>query len=197
MADSVDRIIAAWTRERPDLPVDRMEVWSRVTRLSRLLDRERSRAFAQHGLEVWEFDVLAALRRAGSPYQLSPGQLLVELEVSSGAMTNRITRLSQRGLVVRRPHPVDGRSALVELTDQGRELADGALAALLDSEGGLLQEIDPRDVERLGAGLRAVLGDQEIRSRGSGPRTPARRAARGPAGSTGSTGGTPRADPGR
>lgn len=197
MSDEVDGVVDAWERARPDLNLDPMHIWSRIDRLAAILEGHRKHAFSDHSIEGWEFDVLAALRRAGSPYQLSPGQLLVELEVSSGAMTNRITRLSQRGLVVRRPHPVDGRSALVELTDQGRELADGALAALLDSEGGLLQEIDPRDVERLGAGLRAVLGDQEIRSRGSGPRTPARRAARGPAGSTGSTGGTPRADPGR
>lgn len=176
MADSVDRIIAAWARERPDLPVDRMEVWSRVTRLSRLLDRARSRAFAQHDLEVWEFDVLAALRRCGEPYQMSPGQLLSELEVSSGTMTNRISRLSARGLVLRRPHPVDGRSALVELTGKGMELVDGALAALLDSEGGLMRQLDPQDVEQLGAGLRAVLGHQEIRGGSSG---------HGPAGSNG------------
>jgi DNA-binding MarR family transcriptional regulator len=189
VADSVDRIVAAWARERPDLPVDRMEVWSRVTRLSRLLDRERSRAFAQHGLEGWEFDVLAALRRSGKPYQLSPGQLLVELEVSSGTMTNRISRLSARGLVIRRPHPVDGRSALVGLTGKGMEVVDGALSALLESEGRLLHQIDPRDVERLGAGLRAVLGDQEIRSTApAGTQAESghgRRAGRGHAGSTG------------
>ncbi len=189
MTDSVDRIIAAWTRERPDLPVGVMEVWSRVTRLSRLLDRERSRAFARHGLEVWEFDVLAALRRSGRPYQLSPGQLLVELEVSSGTMTNRITRLSERGLVVRRPHPVDGRSALVELTEEGMARVDGALAALLESEGGLLREIDPVDVERLGAGLRAVLGDQELRSAAGGrPEPEQTRGRRGGSARAGSNG---------
>lgn len=159
--DSVDRIIAAWTRERPDLPVGLMEVWSRVTRLATLLDRERSRAFATHGLEVWEFDVLAALRRSGEPYRMSPGQLLAELEVASGTMTNRITRLSERGLVRRRRHPSDGRSALVELTGEGLTRVDGALAELLNSEGRLLNDLDRADVEQLGAGLQAVLGHQE------------------------------------
>ena len=73
--DAVDGIIAAWARERPDLPVEVMEVWSRVTRLARRLDRDRAKAFSQWDLEGWEFDVLAALRRSGEPYQLSPGQL--------------------------------------------------------------------------------------------------------------------------
>ena len=60
--DAVDGIIAAWARERPDLPVEVMEVWSRVTRLARRLDRDRAKAFSQWDLEGWEFDVLAALR---------------------------------------------------------------------------------------------------------------------------------------
>ena len=76
MRDEVDRLVAAWQRERPDLDVAPLEVLSRVTRLARHLDRARRTAFAAHGLEAWEFDVLAALRRAGEPYVLSPGQLL-------------------------------------------------------------------------------------------------------------------------
>ena len=76
-----------------------MEVLSRVTRLARHLDRARSAAFAAHGLEIWEFDVLAALRRAGRPARLSPGQLIKETMVTSGTMTNRVDRLAARGLV--------------------------------------------------------------------------------------------------
>ena len=76
MRDEVDRLIEAWRRERPDLDVAPMEVLSRVSRLARHLDRARSQAFETHGLESWEFDVLAALRRAGKPYELSPGALL-------------------------------------------------------------------------------------------------------------------------
>lgn len=159
--DAVDGIIAAWARERPDLPVEVMEVWSRVTRLARRLDRDRAKAFSQWDLEGWEFDVLAALRRSGEPYQLSPGQLLNELEVASGTMTNRITRLSNRGLVRRLPHPKDGRGVIVELTDEGRDRVDGALAALLESEGRLLDWMDAQVVEQVGQGLRAVLARQE------------------------------------
>src|SRR6059058_6697504 len=92
MDDEVDRLIEAWRRERPDLDVAPLEVLSRVSRLARHLDRARGAAFSAHGLEPWEFDVLAALRRAGAPYELSPGQLTAEALVTSGTMTNRIDR---------------------------------------------------------------------------------------------------------
>ena len=93
MIDEVDRIVEAWRRERPDLDVAPLSVLSRVTRLARHLDLARRNAFARHQLEVWEFDVLSALRRAGEPYQLSPGTLVAQTLVTSGTMTNRIDRL--------------------------------------------------------------------------------------------------------
>src|SRR6187399_672741 len=89
-SDEVDRLVAAWERERPDLDSSPMQVLSRVTRLARHLDLARREAFEAHDLETWEFDVLTALRRAGSPYQLSPGRLLRETMVTSGTMTNRV-----------------------------------------------------------------------------------------------------------
>ena len=100
-ADDVDRIVSAWRRERPDLDVTPLEVLSRVSRLARRLDRVRGTAFAQKGLDGWEFDVLSALRRAGTPYELSPGQLVTETLVTSGTMTNRVDRLVARGWVER------------------------------------------------------------------------------------------------
>src|SRR5947209_20212123 len=89
-ADEVDDLVLAWRRERTDLDLAPVEVFSRVSRLSRLLDRERREAFIAHALEPWEFDVLAALRRAGKPYRRSPGQLPREAMVTSRTMTNRI-----------------------------------------------------------------------------------------------------------
>jgi DNA-binding MarR family transcriptional regulator len=150
--DEVDRLVTAWHRERPDLDVRPLEVLSRVTRLARHLDRARRTAFAEHGLEPWEFDVLSALRRAGDPYQLSPGQLLTQTLVTSGTMTNRIDRLAARELVVRGPDPTDRRGVLVRLTGAGREMADAALAGLLKNERELLAALPS---ERLGtlAGL--------------------------------------------
>ena len=119
MEDEVDRLVAAWRRERPDLDVEPLEVLSRVSRLARHLDRARRLAFAEHSLEPWEFDVLTSLRRAGAPYQLSPGQLLTQTLVTSGTMTNRIDRLAKKGLVERLPDPSDRRGVLVRLTARG------------------------------------------------------------------------------
>jgi len=155
--DEVDRIVAAWRRERPDLDVRPLEVLSRVTRLARHLDRARGAAFAAHGLEVWEFDVLAALRRAGAPYELTPGQLTAETLVTSGTMTNRIDRLERRSLVRRGPDPSDGRGVLVRLTDEGRSLVDTALEDLLQRERGLLAELDDASLASLAAQLRRLV----------------------------------------
>src|SRR5215218_6762229 len=99
MQDEVDRLVEAWRRARPDLDLDPLAVLSGVGRLSHHLDAARRQAFAEHGVEPWEFDVLAALRRAGAPYELSPGRLLKETLVTSGTMTNRVDRLASRGLV--------------------------------------------------------------------------------------------------
>ena len=108
--DEVDDIVAAWHAERPDLDVEPLQVLSRISRLARHLDRARRTAFASHGLEPWEFDMLSALRRQGPPYQLTPGALLRATLVTSGTMTNRIDRLADAGLVRRRPDP-SGRAA--------------------------------------------------------------------------------------
>jgi DNA-binding MarR family transcriptional regulator len=154
--DEVDRLVEAWRRERPDLDLGPMEVLSRVSRLSRHLEVARRAAFAEHGIEQWEFDVLAALRRAGPPYQLSPGRLLRETLVTSGTMTNRVDRLTGRGLVERLPEPRDRRGVLVRLTDQGRETVDGALASLLELERPLLSALGADDRDRLAGLLRRL-----------------------------------------
>jgi DNA-binding MarR family transcriptional regulator len=157
MRDEVDRLIAAWERERPDLDYDSLAVLSRVSRLARHLDRARRATFAAHALEGYEFDVLTALRRAGSPYELSPGELMAQTLVSSGTMTNRIDRLEQRGLVERRPDPADGRGVRVRLTARGRTQVDGAFAELLEREAALLRQLSPRQQSAVASALRTVL----------------------------------------
>ena len=157
LRDEVDRLVEAWRRERGDLDLRPMEVLSRVTRLSHHLDRARRQAFAEHGIESWEFDVLAALRRAGKPYQLSPGRLLKETLVTSGTMTNRVDRLAARGLVERLPAPQDRRGVLVRLTTAGRSTVDGALEGLLRREQALLAGLDTAEQERLTTLLRILV----------------------------------------
>ncbi|CAN5258641.1 MarR family transcriptional regulator TamR [soil metagenome] len=155
-SDEVDRIVDAWTRERPDLDFSPLQVLSRVGRLARHLERARKAAFEASDLELWEFDVLSALRRAGAPYQLSPKALLQQTLVSSGTMTNRIDRLVTRRLVERRTDPNDGRGILVLMTEAGRERVDAAISMLLQAESELLDRLPKTDQERLSALLRKL-----------------------------------------
>ncbi|MBX9244937.1 MarR family transcriptional regulator [Actinotalea ferrariae] len=157
MTDEVDRIVAAWQRERPDLDVEPLAVLSRVSRLARHLDLARRSAFDRHDLELWEFDVLSALRRAGEPYQLSPGALVTQTLVTSGTMTNRIDRLAARGLVERLPVPADRRGVLVRLTAAGRARVDAALEDLLRVEHGLLASLPEPDRQTLATLLRELV----------------------------------------
>jgi DNA-binding MarR family transcriptional regulator len=157
MRDEVDGLVEAWARERSDLDLGPVEVFSRISRLSRHLDLARRDAFTAHGIESWEFDVLAALRRAGAPYELSPGRLLRETLVTSGTMTNRVDRLASRGFVERLPDPHDRRGVLVRLTADGKSTVDGAFGALLGAEAALLEGLAPRDRLTLARLLRTLL----------------------------------------
>jgi DNA-binding MarR family transcriptional regulator len=157
MEDEVDRLLAAWQRELPDVDASPLAVLSRVSRLARHLDRSRARIFASHDLEGWGFDVLAALRRAGPPYQLSPGQLTAQTLVTSGTMTNRLDRLEAEGLLRRLPDPSDGRSTRVRLSAAGRRRVDAALTDLLARERALLSGVDAEERRLLADLLRRVV----------------------------------------
>lgn len=156
--DDVDAIVQAWHRERPDLDVQPLAVLSRVTRLARLLDHASAEAFESHDLDGWEFDVLAALRRAGDPYALSPGQLASQTLVTSGTMTNRIDRLAERGFVRRTPDPDDRRGVRVELTESGKQAVDGAFTDLLTREHSLLESLTKPERKELAELLRTLMG---------------------------------------
>lgn len=157
MRDEVDELVEAWQRERADLDLAPVEVFSRISRLARRLDLARRTAFADHEIEGWEFDVLAALRRAGGDYELSPGRLIKETLVTSGTMTNRVDRLAARGLVERLPDPNDRRGVLVRLTPEGRETVDGAFEELLAAERELLADLPGADRTQLARLLRGLM----------------------------------------
>jgi DNA-binding MarR family transcriptional regulator len=155
--DEVDELVEAWHRERADLDLAPVEVFSRVSRLARLLDKARRDAFSAHRIETWEFDVLAALRRAGKPYQLTPGALLRQTLVTSGTMTNRVDRLAERGLVERSPDPRDRRGVLVGLTTAGKRTVDGAFESLLTRERALLEHLPEDEHAQLAALLKRLM----------------------------------------
>lgn len=154
MRDEVDRLVAAWKTQRPDLDFSPLEVLSRITRIARHLDIARRNAFAD--LDTWSFDVLAALRRAGAPYQLSPGQLMQETMVTSGTMTNRLDRLEDLSLITRQPDPEDGRGSLVTLTKSGMRAVDTAMEELLKRESEILKNMTKAEQAKLAASLSEI-----------------------------------------
>ncbi|HUW87076.1 MAG TPA: MarR family transcriptional regulator [Candidatus Paceibacterota bacterium] len=154
MRDEVDRLVAAWKSQRPDLDFSPLEVLSRITRIARHLDIARRNAFAD--LDTWSFDVLAALRRAGAPYQLSPGQLMQETMVTSGTMTNRLDRLEELSLITRQPDPEDGRGSLVTLTKSGMRAVDTAMEELLKRESEILKNMSKADQVKLASSLSEI-----------------------------------------
>ena len=163
MSDATDRIdllAAQWRSERPDLETGVMAEVARLLVIARLLERSLEATAAEFGVHPSEGDVLFALRRAGAPHRLSPKALSAALLVTSGTMTNRLDRLEARGLVRRLPDPDDRRGLLVELTDEGRELADRAVAVHVAREEQLMSGLTRRErdqLSRLGRKLLASL----------------------------------------
>lgn len=159
--DHVARIQAEWARERPDLDVRPQAVIGRLHRLGALLTGQLCAVYRRHGLSEGEFDVLAALRRAGEPYERAPGELAAHTMVTTGAMTKRIDRLERDGLVTRRRSAADGRGRVVALTPAGRQLIDQAFTAHMRNERALLDALSPEEAGQLESLLTAWLARVE------------------------------------
>ena len=157
MRDAVDEIVEQWNQVRPELDASPMAVVGRLSRASRLLERGVKDYFARHGLESWEFDVLATLRRAGEPYTLTPGQLSRTVMIGSSALTNRVDRLVARGLVTRETDPENRRRVLITLTESGLDLVDQAVGGHYLNEERLLSGLSKAQRDRLAATLRTLL----------------------------------------
>ncbi len=155
--DHVDRIIEQWGDQRPDLDTSPMAVIARISRASRFLERSIGDVLGSFGLNEPQFAVLAALRRAGPPFILSPTALYNSLLISSGAMTNRLERLTAAGLVKRIPDSRDRRSMLVALTPKGNRDIDQALSAHTENEHRLLAALDSGERDTLAGLLRKIL----------------------------------------
>jgi DNA-binding MarR family transcriptional regulator len=159
--DAVDSMLDQWRRERPDLPLDSMAVMGRVSRLEALLMAELEPILRAHGLNGADLDVLAALRRAGEPFSLTPTELSRSLMVGSGTVSHRLERLERRGLLRRRASRDDRRSVRVELTQRGRRVVDAAVSELVETEARLLRGLPAREREQLERLLRRLLASLE------------------------------------
>lgn len=155
--DAVDRIVAQWRRERPDLDPSPMAIFGRLSRLTATARPAIDAVFARHGLNSWSFDVLATLRRSGAPYRLSPGELLASCMVTSGTMTHRIDLLEKAGLVARHANPEDRRSVLIGLTEVGLARVDAVVGEHLANEHRLLAALPPAERRALEVALKRFL----------------------------------------
>jgi DNA-binding MarR family transcriptional regulator len=171
--DAIDRIEAAWRRERPDVDVSSVGIVSRIWRISRHLEQARKERLAEHGTDRVTLDVLAMLRRSGPPFRMTAGELTHHSLISSGGVSQRLEKLERAGLVTRHIHTDDRRRIDVELTAVGVELIDSILADLMAHEAALLDDLDPaeqkdlrRILKRLLARFEPSVADDEARLEG-------------------------------
>ncbi|MGK2949098.1 MAG: MarR family winged helix-turn-helix transcriptional regulator [Acidimicrobiales bacterium] len=160
-SDPVDDMLGAWRQARPDLDLEAMATFGRLGRIHLRTSRAIEAVFERHGLSTGEFDVLAALRRAGSPHALTPSELARALMLSPGGMTNRIDRLEEAGWVRRQPDADDRRSLAVILTPEGLALVDAAVTDHVANEADLLASLSGPQRRALDDALRTLLAALE------------------------------------
>lgn len=147
--DHIDKIIAQWNKEKPELDVTPMGVIGRIKRLHKHLTCEMEKTFNAHSMNAATFDVLATLRRSGPPYALSPGDMMAATMVTSGTMTNRIDQLTKDGLVERIRNPKDGRAFIISLTKKGFKNIDAAITDHVKTQTRLVSALSKEDSESL------------------------------------------------
>ncbi|MEV0292260.1 MarR family transcriptional regulator [Nocardia sp. NPDC050710] len=162
-SDPVDAIAAQWRRERPDLDLEAMAIIGRLGRLLVVAQREIEAVFTAHGLQRGEFDVLAALRRSGEPFELNPSVLADTLMLSRAGMTGRLDRLEAAGLVRRTADAEDRRAIRVVLTEIGRELVDRVVTDHTENETRMLSVLTAEDRDALDRIARILLESMEQR----------------------------------
>ena len=162
-SEILDDTLATWRRERPDLDFDAMGTSLRLAQLVSQASRWLEAVVAVHGVNLGEFDVLAALRRAGDGATLGPTALARVAMVSPSGMTSRLDRLEAAGLIVRRPDPDDRRGSLVALTAGGRTVADSAIEDVATSESEFFNVLNASDRKRLDRTLDLLIGNLELR----------------------------------
>ncbi|NGO71675.1 MarR family winged helix-turn-helix transcriptional regulator [Streptomyces boncukensis] len=162
MTDAADLIIEQWRSQRPELAdgLKAVEVLGRIQRMQRVHDQHFKELSDEFGITMGEFDMLAALRRSGPPYTLSAGTFVKAAMVSPGAITNRIDRMEDKGLVERVRESADRRSVQIRLTEPGKDLIDKAIAAHLRGYDQILSVLTPQEREQLALGLRKILEAQ-------------------------------------
>ena len=159
--DDMDRVLADWAGQRPDLDFTPVGVVTRLSRVRTYLDAELAGVFARFGLTSADFLVIVTLRRAGKPYRMPQARLMDALGLTSGTVSVRLDRLERNGIVTREPDPASARGSLVQLTDSGLELFDQVAPVHLANEDRLLSALSPAERQVLADLLRRLLSSFE------------------------------------
>ena len=155
--DRIDTALAQWAAQNPEIDLSAPAITLRLVLLGKHIEQHAKRSFEPFGLQTWEFDVLAALRRQGAPYELAAGELARHVMLTCSGLTHRLDRLAERGLIERQSCPEDRRRVLVRLTSAGQELTDRAGAHRAAEAQRLVEVFDPAEREALTALLRKML----------------------------------------
>ncbi len=167
MQDPVDKQLEKWQQERPNLDISGLAIVNRIWMLSKLIRSSTRKVLKPMNLEIWEFEVLSALRRQGTPYELPPSVLAKMSMLTTGAMTNRIDRLEERGLVKRKPDPEDRRALYVVLTQKGVKLIEEAVEIRAREAARIVSCLKEADRTKLGHLLRKLV----LEARGGLPKS--------------------------
>ncbi len=161
MMDAIDRVVELWDRERPELDTEPMAIMGRIFRITKYLESAVGEVHKRYDLKMGEFDVVATLRRSGAPYRLTPSELLGSLMLTSGAMTNRLDKLEQKGLILRQHSKEDRRSVTVELTEHGLVTVNKLIEEHVAIQHALLKNLSKPQKQALNAVLKEWLGQFE------------------------------------
>jgi len=159
--DTIDRLQSDWSVQRPDLDTAPIGVVLRIQALAKVLGDQTASRLQQFDLQWWQYDVLSTLRRQGKPFIMAATELAEANMLTSGAMTNRIDRLEEDGLVRRIKDHNDGRRVLVQLTKDGLGLVEEATAARFETATDALESLSHQQRNALNDLLRLVMQSQD------------------------------------
>ncbi len=150
--DRLDDMLLVWAREIPNLDPLTEGIVERIQFLAKKFNQSMDQTLEEYGLEPRFYHLLGKLRSFGPPYRRTPGQLAEDMHLSGGAMTNRLDRAEEAGLVRRLPDPSDRRGTLIEPTEAGHAAWDKTVGTQAQTESlfaGTLTEIEREELHNL------------------------------------------------
>mgnify|MGYP000778662336 CR=1 FL=1 len=160
LKDFVDSLQAEWLEEVPNLKADPISVVARLVRLNYYIERRVDSNFSRYGLTRGEFEVLAVLTR--NPHkEITPKILQTKILITSGGLSNRISKLEAKGLLVRELDPTDRRGVILRVTPKGRALTLSAVNSHMETEQALIKGLSVSERATLASLLKKLIVTQD------------------------------------